>query len=84
MTTEAVVWLCVGLVVAGIALVFAATVPLSRRARGVRRALRRLSWRREELERLAVRAEGLQSHLMALQERAEELAARRAAHDNHP
>jgi biopolymer transport protein ExbB/TolQ len=82
-TTATVVWVCVGLVVAGIVLVVAAVVPLTRRARVVRRTLRRLSWRREDLERLAARAEGLRDHLVALQEQmhqqAEALAARRGA-----
>jgi biopolymer transport protein ExbB/TolQ len=82
-TTATVVWVCVGLVVAGIVLVVAAVVPLTRRVRVVRRTLRRLSWRREDLERLAARAEGLRDHLAVLQaqalEQAEALAARRAA-----
>lgn len=83
MTTAAVVWVCVGLVVAGVGLVIAAVVPLARRVRGVRRAIRRLTWRREDLERLAARAEGLRDHLTALQAQvlaqADERAARRVA-----
>jgi len=82
-TTATVVWVCVGLVVAGLGLVAAAVVPLTRRARVVRRTLRRVARRREDLERLAARAEGLRDHLVALEERAraqaEVLAARRAA-----
>jgi hypothetical protein len=82
-TTATVVWVCVGLVVAGIGLVVAAVVPLTRRVRVVRRTLRRVARRREDLERLAARADGLRDHLAALEERAREqaevLAARRAA-----
>jgi hypothetical protein len=82
-TTATVVWLCVGLVVAGLALVVVAVVPLARRARTVRRTLRRVARRQEDLARLAERAEGLSDQLTALQEevleQAEALAARRAA-----
>jgi len=85
MGAEAVLWASGGLVALGILLVLAAVVPLARRARPLRRALRRLSWRREDLERLRTRADGLQDRVATLSEQAQEIARRaEATRNSHP
>jgi hypothetical protein len=80
------VWICWGLVALGLILVVASVIPLSGRARPLRRALRRLSWRRGEIERLQTRAETVQEQLIALQEQALDVARRQAdlRRDVHP
>jgi hypothetical protein len=84
--TATLVWICWGLVALGLLLVVAAVIPLSGRARPLRRALRRLSWRQAELERLGARAESLQDQIMALHEQALDVAQNRdrLARDSHP
>ena len=72
------VWVTWGLVALGPLLVIVAVIPLAGRMRPLRRALRRLSWRREELDRLRLRAAGLQDQLATLHEQAGELGRRRA------
>lgn len=71
-------WLSWGLVVLGIALVTVAVVSLSGRLRPLRRALRRLSWRREELARLQAKAEVTTARVEQLTAELEQVAARRA------
>jgi Flp pilus assembly protein TadB len=78
MGVDAVVWVCLGLGVVGVALVLAAVLPLTRRARPMRRVLRRLARRQEELERIRARVDHLQVRLLTLSEQAQRLAAQRA------
>jgi hypothetical protein len=56
-----VTWISWGLVVVGIALLTGAVMAMPGRLRPMRRALRRLSWRAEELTRLQDRADALRT-----------------------
>jgi hypothetical protein len=63
-----VTWISWGAVALGVVLLIAAVMSLPSRLRPLRRALRRLSWRQADLDRLQARAQ-------VLQERAQDLAA---------
>ena len=76
MTTATLFWVCWGLVALGLILVVGAAIPLSGRVRPLRRALRRLSWRRAEVARLQSRAESVQDQIATLQAQATDLARR--------
>lgn len=78
------VWVTWGLVALGPLLVLVAVIPLAGRMRPLRRALRRLSWRQEELDRLRLRAASVQNQLATLQGQAGELRRRRAGDDGDP
>lgn len=71
-------WLAWGLVVLGIAFVAVAVVSLSGRLRPLRRALRRLGWRREEVARLQAKAEVTTERVEELTAELERLATRQA------
>jgi hypothetical protein len=68
----AVLLICWGLVALGLVLVAAAVSSVVSRLRPLRRALRRLSWRRAEVERVQAKAESVRGRIEAL---ATELAA---------
>jgi uncharacterized membrane protein YcjF (UPF0283 family) len=83
--TPTLVWICWGLVALGLIVVVAAVIPLSGRVRPLRRAMRRLSWRRAEVDRLRTRAESLQDQITELSAHAADLAQRaRPVRDGHP
>jgi uncharacterized membrane protein YcjF (UPF0283 family) len=65
-----VTWVAWGLVAAGAVVLVASVMPLTRRMRTLRRAMRRLSWRQEDVQRLRDRAEAMQETLTDLQQRA--------------
>jgi hypothetical protein len=73
-----VTWISWGLVAVGVVLVVGAVMSLSGRVRPLRRALRRLSWRRDDLARLQVRAEALGARVGELTADAQRLTAPRA------
>lgn len=70
------VWICWGLVALGVVVVVGAVIPLSGRMRPLRRALRRLSWRRADVERLQTRAASVEDQIATLQAQASDLARR--------
>jgi hypothetical protein len=76
--TAALVWICWGLVALGVLLVLGAVFTLPGRVRPLRRALRRLSWRRAELDRLRTSAENLQDRVATLHAQAGEVLRRPA------
>jgi hypothetical protein len=80
----ALVWVCWGLAAAGVVAVLTAVMSLSGRLRPLRRALRKLRWRRWQIERLRTRAEATQERAAAIVERAQELAALRGGADTRP
>ncbi len=73
----AVTWVSVGLIGLGVLVVLVAVLSISGRVRPLRRSLRRLSWRRDELERLRTRAEGVNGLVQVLAAQAADLADRR-------
>jgi hypothetical protein len=79
-----VIWAVVGLVALGVVAVIVAVLGLSGRVRPLRRAVRRLWWRREELDRLRERVETIQERVQVLAEDVADLAARRARMDANP
>jgi hypothetical protein len=68
----AVLLICWGLVALGVVLVAAAVMSVGSRLRPLRRAVRRLSWRRAEVERVQAKAESVRGRVETL---ATELAA---------
>jgi len=79
-----VTWISWALVALGLALVTLAVMSVSGRLRPARRALRRLSWRREDLARLRTRAEAVQARVDELAVHARDVAASRAGHAEQP
>jgi len=84
--TAVILLVCWGLVAVGLVLVAVAVISVGTRMRPLRRALRRLSWRREDVERLRAHAEAvrdrldaLQAQLATLSEAAQARAAQRGA-----
>jgi hypothetical protein len=71
----ALVWVSWGLVAAGVVAVVTAVMSLSGRLRPLRRARRRLRWRRAQLERLRTRAEATRDWIEAVAEQAQALPA---------
>jgi hypothetical protein len=68
-------WIVLGIMLLGIGVLIAALMTLPSRSRSLKRALRRLSWRAEEAQRLQVKALALQVKAADLQAKAADLQA---------